>query len=455
MFDRISLELRRLSWLAIPMILTMLSQMGMGVADTIMAGHVSAADLAGVSLGGAVFWPALLFLSGIIMSLTPTVSQLHGAGKESEAGEVVRQALWIAFILGLLLIYLMGFAEALYRQINVDPLAIPIAVDYLNNISWGLLPLLGYFALRYLCEGMSWTTPAMIIAVCALAIKVPLNNLFIYGGYGIPAMGGAGCGWSSAIVMTAEFIALLVVVIYSRIAKLGVFDRFSWPNLQEIFRLMKLGLPIGLSMFLEMAVFSAMSLMVGILGVEKLAAHQIAQNVGGICFMVPLAIGMAASVRVGFNVGQGDLQAARLSGYVAQGLAAIFALVAGLLVYFYRGDIAGAYSNDLEVVLLGAELMFFVAMFQLFDGVQTTCIGALRGYKDTSTPMYIAVIAYWGLALPIGAGLGFGKFGLPDLGVNGFWIGMTVGLGIAAVVLASRYKWLSSKDGRIMELAQH
>src|SRR5262245_18888950 len=187
-------EFGALTALAVPMIVTQLSQMGMGVADTIMAGRVSAADLAGVALGGNLFWPAMLFMSGVIMSVTPSVSQLHGAGREAEVGDVVRQALWLAIAGGVLAIVLLGYTENILHAVGVDPAAIPVAVGYIRALRWGMLPVLGYFTLRYLCEGMSWTTPAMLIAVVGLLLKVPLNLLFIYGGFGIPGQGGIGCG---------------------------------------------------------------------------------------------------------------------------------------------------------------------------------------------------------------------------------------------------------------------
>jgi MATE family multidrug resistance protein len=191
-------ELRQLLRLALPMTLTQMSQMGMGVADTIMAGRVSAADLAGVALGGNLFWPTLMFLAGIIMSITPSVSQLHGAGRQRESGEIVRQALWVAFVGGVLLTVGLRNVEPLYHFIEVDPLAIPIAVAYLQAMTWGLLPVLGYFALRYMCEGMSWTLPAMLIAFTGLLLKIPINYLFIYGGsfagIEVAAMGGLAVG---------------------------------------------------------------------------------------------------------------------------------------------------------------------------------------------------------------------------------------------------------------------
>jgi MATE family multidrug resistance protein len=394
--------------LALPMMLTQVSQMGMGIADSMMAGRVSATDLAGVALGGNFFWPALLLLSGTIMSLTPTVSQLHGGGREKEAGEVVRQAFYVVLAGGGLMVLFLNSVEPLYHLLGVDPRAIPIAVDYLHAVSFGVVPLLAYFAMRFLCEGLSWTLPAMLIALSALLLKIPLNYLFIYGGFGIEPMGGVGCGWASVLVMWYQLLAISAVVSMSRISKVGVFARFSPPDFTAIVRLIRLGLPIGLTVFLEMSMFSVVTLMIGRLGVEAVAAHQIAASVGGMTFMVPLALGMAASIRVGFNVGAGNLAAARRSGWIAIGVSLVFALFAAMVVFYSRPWLAGLYSTELEVISLATDLLIFVVLFQFFDDAQVTAVGALRGFKDTRVPIWIAMFSYWAIGLPVGAVLAFG-----------------------------------------------
>ena len=221
------LEFGSLASLALPMIVTQLSQMGMGVADAIMAGRVSPADLAGVALGGNLFWPLMLFMSGVIMAVTPAVSQLHGARREAEVAAVVRQALWLALVGGGVDVpaaRLLG-RRAASSSASI-PTAIPVAVDYIDALRWGMPPVLGYFTLRYLCEGMSWTTPAMAIALVALALKVPLNLLFIYGAFGFAGLGGVGCGWSSALVMWFELAAMIVVVLATRMRRIGLFSGF-------------------------------------------------------------------------------------------------------------------------------------------------------------------------------------------------------------------------------------
>ena len=443
--------------LALPMMLTQVSQMGMGIADSMMAGRVSATDLAGVALGGNFFWPALLLLSGTIMSLTPTVSQLHGGGREKEAGEVVRQAFYVVLAGGGLMVLFLNSVEPLYHLLGVDPRAIPIAVDYLHAVSFGVVPLLGYFAMRFLCEGLSWTLPAMLIALSALLLKIPLNYLFIYGGFGIEPMGGVGCGWASVLVMWYQLLAIIAVVSMSRISKVGVFARFSPPDVTAIIRMIRLGLPIGLTVFLEMSMFSVVTLMIGRLGVEAVAAHQIAASVGGMTFMVPLALGMAASIRVGFNVGAGNLAAARRSGWIAIGVSLVFALFAAMVVFYSRPWLAGLYSTELEVISLATDLLIFVVLFQFFDDAQVTAVGALRGFKDTRVPMWIAMFSYWAIGLPVGATLAFGWLdgAVFDAyaGVRGFWVGLLAGLGCAALILVTRFHWLSSREQHILAYA--
>ncbi len=446
------LEFKALTSLALPMIVTQLSQMGMGVADAIMAGRVSPADLAGVALGGNLFWPLMLFMSGVIMALTPAVSQLHGARREAEVAAVVRQALWLALVGGGIAFLLLGYSEAALVFVGVDPAAIPIAVDYIDALRWGMPPVLGYFTLRYLCEGMSWTTPAMAIALVALVLKVPLNLLFIHGAFGFPGLGGAGCGWSSALVMWFELAAMLVVVSATRMRRIGLFSSFSRPDPREIMRLVRLGLPIGATMFFEMAIFSLMTLLIGRLGVDAVAAHQIASNVGGITYMIPMSVGMAATIRVGFNVGAGNLVRARVAGTVAIGSSLFFALLAGSVVLLFRDAIPLLYTNDPGVLKVATQLLLLIAIYQIFDDGQATIIGVLRGYKDTRIPLIVTLLAYWAFSLPVGAVLGFG-LGTPALGVSGFWLGLILGLVLVAIVLGARFVWLSRRDDLIRAYA--
>ena len=448
-------EFRTLGTLAVPIIITQLAQMGMGVADAIMAGRVSATDLAGITLGGNLYWPLMLLMSGIVMAVTPAVSQLHGAGRIASAGAVVRQALWIGVGGGLALAFLLQYVEPAYRLIGVDERAIPIATQYLGAASLGLPFMLAYVSLRCLCEGMSWTRPAMFIGISMLAIKVPLNGLFIYGApkLGIPAMGGVGCGWATAIVMAYSLIAMSVVVATSRARASGVFSAFSMPERREIGRILKLGLPIGLALFVEVAFFSAATLLIGRLGVETVAAHQIAFNIVGVSFMVPLALGMAATIRVGFNVGADDAAGARRSAWVATATTIVWGATLATVLLIWRRDLVALYTTEPDVIALAAGLLLIGALFQVFDCSQATVMGALRGYKDTRAPMVIALVAYWVIGLPVGVALCFGLAELDGFGIYGrVWWGLVSGLAVVALALLGRLALISGDPERVAVL---
>jgi multidrug resistance protein, MATE family len=430
-------ELRRLVVLGSPLVLALFFQMSMAVLDTIMAGRVSAADLAGVALGGNVLWPVLLLLSGTLMALTPTIAQLHGGGHTREVGEVVRQGVWVAMIVAVLAVALVTNAGPFYRWMGADPDAVAVTTGYLAAIGLGLPGFLFYMVLRCFCDGLGRTVPAMVVAGCAVAIKLVLNWVLIYGHFGFPALGGVGCGYATAIVMWFQALAMLIVVRH-RIFRLSrLFERFSWPDRARIGALMRLGVPIGLTSFFEVAAFSMVTLLISRFGAEFVAGHQIAMITNGMAFMIPLGIGMAATIRVGHELGAGRRDGARRAGATAMAASIGFAIVAATIIVLGNDVIAGIASREPDVQRLAANLILFVSVFLIVDSAQATAVGVLRGYKDTRVPMIVALFGFWGVALPLGAALGLGWLGL-DLGVYGFWIGLSVGLAVVSVLLGVR-----------------
>lgn len=446
-------EFRTLLGLGAPVMAAQMLQMAMGVIDTIMAGRVSAHDLAGLALAQSVLWPSQMLLAGLINAATPIVSQLNGAGRIPEIGPVVRQGLWIALASSLALALFWQNVDFVYVLLGVDEKTRQIAVDYLYYTSFGIPALLCYFMLRYLAEGLGHTLPAMVIAGVALVSKIGLNYVFIYGQFGLPAYGGAGAGISSALLWWLELAAILFVVTRPRFRATGWTDRFDWPDPVALMRFVRIGLPIGATTFAEGFAFSLMTLLLGQFGANAVASHQIAANLNGVTFMLPLGIGMAATIRVGFNVGAQDYLRARAAAEAAILLAICYAIVAGVLLALFRQQIAALYIEDAAVVAIAATVMLFVAAYQLADDTQVVAIGALRGYKDTRAPMLIALFGYWVIGTPISCWLGFG-WGLDaPWGVYGFWTGMTIGLSTVALLLARRL-WLISRDvARIHALA--
>ena len=445
-------ELFPLLRLALPLMGTQLAQMGMGVVDTIMAGRFGYVDLAGVALGGAVMWPCTMLMMGILQAVTPTVAQLKGANREDEFGEVVRQALWMVVVAGGLIILVLHNAAPFYRLMNVDEAAVAIALPYIELTAWGVPGMLGYFVLRFLAEGLGFTKPAMFIASTILIIKIPLNYIFINGLFGLPTMGGVGCGLATAIVMWLEFILIIFVVTRSRFDHIGWHRHFALPSWHIIKNLLHVGLPIGATLFFEIGLFTTVTVLLGQIGADAVASHTIAMNVGGITFMFPLALGIAASIRIGFNVGAERYDIARKIARVAMLSTWVVAFISIVVVVSMRFHIASLYTNDTAVYELAATLMLFVAVFQLFDNSQSTAIGALRGYKDTRIPMIITLVGYWLFGLPLAASLGFGWFG-ETYGIFGFWVGLILSLFAVSICAMGRLYWISNNDQRIALLS--
>jgi len=439
--------------LALPLMGTQIAQMGMGLLDTIMAGRYSSTDLAGVALGSSILWPLMLLVMGILQAITPTVSQLNGARQHADIGEVIRQGLWIAISGGLLIAFILNQIGFVYTALDVDPEARPVAIAYLQMTSFGLPAVTCFFCLRFLAEGMNFTRPALYIAVCGLIIKAPLNYILIYGKLGLPEMGGVGCGVAQAIIMWFQLGAILIVVSRSRFNHTGWRERFSTPNWSRIKTLLALGIPIGLTIFSEMGLFSLTTLLLGRYGAEVVASHNISMSINGLFFMPALALGMASTIRIGYRVGAGELLEARTTAAIALVSTIGVAILGSLAIFFLREDIVNVYTTETNVSQLSATLLLFVVFFLVFDACQSTCLGVLRGYKDTRTPLFIALLCFWLIGLPIGCILGFGLVSDP-MEVFGFWVGLACGVISAAVGLSYRVWSTSTNTDRIRLLSQ-
>ncbi len=435
------------------MIATQFFIMAMGFVDTAMAGRYGSVDLAGVALGGNVLWPVFMLMSGLNMALTPMVAQLHGAGRKDETGSVVRQGLWVAAAASVLSILVIGNARPIFLLAGIDAAAADVAGRYLAATAWGLPAVFFYVALRYTSEGLGQTLPPMLIVGAALPLNALLNWVLIYGRFGLPALGGEGCGWATAAVWWFELIliGLLLRLPYFQATRLT--ERFDPPNIKEICKIIRIGLPIGLTVFLEMAVFSVIGFLIGTMGIVPLAAHSIAGNINWATYVIPMSLGSAASIRVGYLVGARDLVQARRVVRTAVLLSLGYAALVSLLLVLARTQLIAIYTADPVVATIAANLLLFIAVYQLFDDTQATMAGALRGYKDTRMPMVYSLVGYWLLAVPLGTALGFGIGERAPLGVYGFWIGMTLGLAIVAMCMALRLWRTSHSADRILAFA--
>ncbi len=436
------------------MVLTQLFIMATGFLDTAMAGHYSAVDLAGVSLGGSILWPAFMLLTGLTMALTPITSQLRGGGRAQDVGHQVRQGLWICLATSTLLVLVLLNAAPLYALAGVDPAAADIASTYLQAVAWGIPPVVFYVAFRHVCEGLGHTRPPMLIAASILPLNAALNYILIYGKFGFPELGGVGCGIATAVVFWVELLLMMIVIRLPFFRNTGFFDKFEWPQWRSILGIGRIGAPIGFTAFLEMAVFSIIALLIAGIGVNEVAGHTIAGNLNWLTYVIPMSLGAAASIRVGFHVGARNLDAARSTAATVYKFSIVYALTVSVLLVVFRYALISVYTTDEAVIEIAAVLLLFIAVYQLVDDSQAVTIGALRGYKDTTVPMLFSLVGYWFVALPLGHALSTEAIA-PGLapGVYGYWAGMTIGLSIVAVCVGIRLWFLSNNQEKVLRLA--
>ena len=406
-----------------------------------MVGRLGPDALAGVALGNTVFFNTLLFCMGILMAVGPMVSQAFGAQDHDSIGRSVRQGLWMATILSVLAFGVLYNGGVILRWLGQSEPNIEKASAYLRAISWGILPFLGFIALRSFIEAVSRPKVVTLIALVGVGLNVFLNYVLMFGKFGFPEMGLVGTGWASTGVYSFNFIVLLVYVWRQRaFAEYRIFSRLGRPDSHYFKELFRIGFPIGSSMGIETSLFMLTVIMMGWMGTTQLAAHQVAMQCAAFTFMVPLGIGMATSVRVGQSSGGGDSEGASVAGFTGIGISVLFMSLTALVFWLFPRQIVSLYL-DLEapqnaaVIEVAIRLLALAAIFQVVDGIQVAAMGALRGMKDTRTPMVIAAFSYWGVGLVMGYVLAF-KWGF---GEEGLWIGLVSGLAVAALLLTRRF----------------
>jgi MATE family multidrug resistance protein len=422
--------------LAFPLIIAQLSAVGTNMVDAMLAGHLNAHTLGAVAVGTSVWSLAIVTGIGMMMAVPASVSHLDGANRHAEVGALFRQALWLAFILGVVLWFAVRHASPLLDVIGIAPGLRSDVTGFLNAISWGAPALTMYFALRGLSEGLSMTRPSMYFSFGGLLVLGPLGYTLMYGKLGIPPMGARGTGIATTIVLWLEMAGFSIYVLRHRNYRgLGLTDRFEWPQARAIGGLLHVGLPMAITLLMEGGLFVAVALAIGTLGEDVVASHQVALNVASFFFMIPLGLAMAITVRVGNAAGRGDEEGVRYAGFCGIGLTLLTQVFSCSLMLGLPHWIARLYTGDATVLALASQLLLLAGLFQFSDGIQVASNGALRGLKDTRIPMVICMFAYWIVGMPIGWWLAFDQ----GLGARGMWMGLIAGLSMAAVLLFTRF----------------
>ena len=429
--------------LSLPLIISQIAVVAMTFVDTVMSGRLGPVTLAAVAVGSSLWAAAILFVFGILMAIPPVISEMDGANKHHDVAPFFRQALWLALILGLIFTGVILLLDPLFTLFNTQAEVIPEAEAYLHALAWGVLPLSFFIAFRYLADGLSITKTTMYVSFLGLFLNIPLNYILMFGKLGFPALGAQGCGYATAIVITVQMLAYIIIVHRHKvIGSYQIFNQFDPPDWQAIMRFFKLGFPIGMSMFAEVGFFSVITLLASSLTTEIVAAHQIALNFSSLLFMVPLGLSMGITIRVGNAVGRNKPIDIKHAGYYGIGLVLITQLLAASLVLLFAPQIVSLYTRDATVGAIAVSLLFYAAVFQLSDGIQVATAGALRGIKDMHFIMLSSLFSFWILGFVTSWYLCFEQ----GMGAAGLWIGIIVGLTAAAVLNSLRFKSKTSKQ---------
>jgi len=439
-------ELKQLLKIGIPIYGSQISYMGMGVTDTIVAGRASALDLSGLAIGNALSMPFYFLLGGCLFAVTPIVAQLFGAKKFEEIGQKVREILWVSIALGFIGFVLYRNLSFLIPYFDIEENIAQISDGYLKAMSFGFIANMLFTCLRCYSEGMGLTLPVFWVAFIGMLLNIPLDIIFVYGYFGVPPMGGVGCGIATSInIIIGLFVLILVIIKKKEYKPTRLFSKFSGPNKDTTKEALKLGVPIGFGVFVELSMFSGAALILGSLGATVISAHTVAINIASVLFILPLSFGLAAATRIGNLVGEQELGKAKYASHIAILICLVGAILNTLIILSFKEALVSMYSEDLTVIAIAINLLLFAAIFQIPDGMQMGALGSLRGYKDTFAPMLMLIFTYWLIALPAGYYLTYyGFFGDP-LGAAGIWIGMITGLTAFAALIIPRLNYVANK----------
>ena len=433
-------EIRPMLRLAAPLAMAELGWMLMGFVDAVMAGRLGAAAIGAGSLGNMLFYPIAICGTGMLAGMDTLVAQAFGARDDAACRRSLVQGLWVAAGVAPIVALLLSLTIPLLRALGTNPRVMELLGPYVHALLWGIPPLLLFAVFRRYLQAMNIVKPITFAVVSANLLNFAGNWLFMYGNWGAPRLGLEGSGFSTSISRVYIALVLLIAVLRHQLpAKVGQAlppaNRTYRPHFPLIRRLLALGFPSAMQIFVEGAVFGAVTVMAARFDEVSLAAHSIAVNVISITFMVPLGISSAAAVRVGQAVGRKDPPGIAVSGWTALLLGAGFMSAAGLALAIVPRWIARLYTPEVAVIGASAALLRIAALFEIFDGLQVVATGALRGLGDTRTPAFAHFAGYWIVGMPVAWFLCF-PYGW---GVTGIWVGLTSALILIGLLLLAAW----------------
>jgi multidrug resistance protein, MATE family len=445
-------KMKQIVFLIIPILITQLGMFSMVFFNTIMTGKYNSSDLAGVAIGASIWNPIFTGLSGILLAVSPIAAQRIGEKKNKEVSSVLTHGVYLAVMVALTVI-IVGFFTLNPLLVKMD---LPVSVhntawDYLVGLSYGIIPLFIFNVLRSFIYALGKTRVVMLILLIALPFNLFLNYVLIFGHWGFPELGGAGAGYATSFTywLIAGVTAFIVKTQnpFSSYSSFSHFRKFSKDECAEI---LKIGVPMGLSIFFENSMFAVVMILMSKFNISTIAAYQSALNIVSFLYMIPMSISMAQTVLVGFEVGAKRYKDAKIYSWLGIILAIGIALATGLLVVLFRYQVAGFYSNEGTVIVLTAHFLIYALFFQISDAIQATAQAALRGYKDVNIAFISTLIAYWLICLPVGYLLAHHT----GLGATGYWIGLTFGLLAAGIFLSARLFYIQKRKFASVEITE-
>jgi MATE family multidrug resistance protein len=428
--------------LAYPVMISMLGQVMTGVADSIMVGWTGATPLAASSFANIFFTLPLFFGVGVSYAITPLVAEAHGANNPKAIIETLRNGFLINMITGVVLVALIFAIEPTLYMMSQPTEVVELAIPYLKIVVLSIIPTMLFQTFRQFAEGLHKTRMAMVIVIVSNLLNIVLNYVLIYGKFGFPEMGLNGAGLATLIARIVMGIWMMLYVYYGKYFtayrdgfRIGQYSK------QLINKMLHIGLPAGTQFILEAGAFGFSAVMMGWIGTSALAAHQIAINLATISYMTTSGLGAAATIRVAHFLGQRNIQTMRRVGFVMIAMAAFIMALWAILFITGKRFLPLLYIQDEAVLAMAAPLMIIAGFFQMSDGMQVVCAGALRGIKDVKVPSVLIFVAYWVIALPLGYWLAFPL----GYGANGIWIGLLIGLTITATLMIVRFNSLSKR----------
>ena len=428
--------------LSYPVIIGQAGLIMMGVVDNLLVGGLGASNLAAASIANSLFILIFILGIGICTAVTPLVAISVGARKEQDCGTIFINGHIVNFVVSFILMLVTYLASDFFSVLNQPVEVVKLATPYTKILSLSMIPVLIFQTNKQFIEGLSVMRPGMVISITANIINGMVGWILIYGKFGMPALGliGAGIATFSSRLFMALSISFYIFS-SSRFKNLNLSLRIKHINYSIIKKILSLGIPSATQYFFEVGAFTSAAIMIGWLGTDQLAAHQIAINLASISFMCTLGISTAGSIIVGYGVGKGNITETRRAGFTAILLGEALMTLFGIIFVLFRNNLPAFYIKDPAVISIASSLLIIAALFQIFDGTQAVGIGILRGLTDVKGPTLITFIAYWVIGLPVGYLLGFHY----NLGVQGVWIGLMFGLVTSAILLTLRFNHKSKQ----------